>query len=101
VTPLDTFRPLVEEYVRRKSTGGKICGRMSIDIDAKEPVDTGVRGERRLRLIGDMEENSKTLKQLEQLGISYLIISPNSDGRTDLQKQTRTIKLFAEKFIHG
>lgn len=98
VIPLETFRPLIEEYLKRKA-GGRICARMLIDLEAKESVDTGIRGERRLRLIDDMEENARTLKQLEQLGISYLLITPNSDGRKDLQQQIRTIQLFAEKFL--
>jgi hypothetical protein len=46
-----------------------------------------------------MPENEKTMSELEKLGISYMLVNPNPDGKMPVSDQVASLRRFAEKFI--
>jgi probable F420-dependent oxidoreductase len=100
VYPLDKFKELVAEF--RKLPGGKekpICVRIALNTKMKESEYTGPQGDRRLVLSGNMKDNEKTIFELEKLGVSYMIVATNADGKIPVPDQVDSLSALAKAFI--
>ncbi|MDG6926590.1 MAG: TIGR03619 family F420-dependent LLM class oxidoreductase [Nitrososphaerota archaeon] len=100
VFPMETFRPLVSRF--RELTGGKkvdVCVRIALDVRAERAEYVGVQGDRRITLTGNMAENIRVIHDLEALGVSYAVLVPSPQGKTDTKDQLDSIGRFAEKFV--
>ncbi|MDA4113746.1 MAG: TIGR03619 family F420-dependent LLM class oxidoreductase [Thaumarchaeota archaeon] len=101
VSPLDAFKGLVAQFreVSQKVRDEEICVRIGLDLRAENAEYMGAQGEKRIKLTGNMTENSKVVAELESLGVSYAVIVPSPEGRTELQDQIEGIRTFASKFV--
>ena len=100
VYPLDRFKELVSEF--RKVPGGKekpICVRIALNTKAKQSEYTNAQGEHRLILSGNMKENERTISELENLGVSYMIVATNADGKTPVLDQVESLRTLAKAVI--
>jgi hypothetical protein len=100
VSPLDTFKPLVERF--KTFPGGKekpICVRIALNTKVEDPVLVGPQGDRRLILSKNMAENEKTISELTRLGVSYMLVTPSPSGTTPVADQVASLRSIAEKFI--
>lgn len=100
VSPLDTFKPLVEKF--RALPGGRdkpICVRIALNRKAENPIFVGPQGDRRLVLSKNMNDNENTVSELTKLGISYMLVTPSPSGTTPVTDQVASIRSIAEKFI--
>jgi probable F420-dependent oxidoreductase len=100
VYPLGKFRELVADF--RKLPGGKekpICVRIALNMKAKQSEYTNKQGERRLILSGNKEENENTISELENLGVSHIIVATNHDGKSQIQDQVESLRAFAKAVI--
>lgn len=101
VFPLETFRSLVGQF-RESSPMAKskpIHVRIGIDTKAEDSEFTAAQGDRHIRFTGDMDANARVVSELEELGVSYAILVPNSDGKTPIGGQVKSIGAFAERFV--
>jgi probable F420-dependent oxidoreductase len=101
VFPLDTFKGLVAQFrgISAKAKDEEICVRIALDLRADKAEYVGPQGERRIKLTGNMAENSKIVAELESLGVSYAVLAPSPEGLTPLQDQIESISAFANKFV--
>jgi hypothetical protein len=100
VYPLDVFKELVSEFRGIPEAKDKeICPRIALNPKATKPEYKGPQGERRLMLTGNMPENEKMISELEKLGISYMLVNPNPDGKIPVSDQVASLSRFAENFI--
>ena len=100
VSPFETFKPLVERF--KAMPGGKetpICVRIGLNTNVDNPIFVGPQGDRRLILSKNMAENEKTISQLTNLGVSYLLVAPSPSGTTSVTDQVASLRSIAEKFI--
>ncbi|HLI45990.1 MAG TPA: LLM class flavin-dependent oxidoreductase [Geobacterales bacterium] len=99
IYPLDFFKKLVDRYMSLTTKPKPIRGRIGFDISAKENTYIGSQGERRIQLSQDMNENRKIIEKLESMGVDYLVLATNPNGRILVEKQEEAIKVFASKFL--
>lgn len=100
VCPLDSFKKLVTQF--RNLPGGKdkpICVRIGLNTKATRSEYVGAQGERRLILSENMAENKNTVSELQKLGVSYMLVTPNPDGKTNLADQVESLRTISENFI--
>ena len=100
VTPLDSFRKLVEQF--RSLPGGKdkpVCVRITLNTKVKDPIFVGPQGDRRLILSGNMSENRNTVAELEKLGVSYMLVTPSPYGTTNTGDQVESLRAISKSFI--
>ena len=100
VSPLDTFKPLVERF--RALPGGRekpICVRIGLDTKVDDSVYVGPQGDRRLILSKNMAGNAKIISELANLGVSYMVVSSSPSGTTRVADQVASLRLIAENFI--
>jgi probable F420-dependent oxidoreductase len=100
VSPLDIFKQLVADF--RKLPGGNdkpICVRIGLNTKAANSIFIGPKGDRRLMLSGNMSENMNTIAELQNLGISYVLVTPSPDGTTSLVDQLASLRAISEHFI--
>lgn len=100
VFPLDIFRKLVSEF--RALPGGReteICVRIGLNVKATGSEYTSPQGQRRVILSGDVAENQRVLSELENLGVSRMIVAPNYDGKVTVSDQVESLRLLSEKSI--
>jgi probable F420-dependent oxidoreductase len=101
VYPMDAFRDLVTQFrkVSPKAAEKRICVRLGLDMKAEKAEYVGPQGDMRVRLTGNMAGNEKTIADLEELGVSFAVIVPSPEGKTQLQEQLGGIRAFASKFV--
>jgi len=100
VIPLDMFKQLVADF--RKLPGGldkPICVRIGLNTKVADPLFVGPKGEQRLILSGNMSENTNTISELQNLGISYVLVTSNPNGTTNLGDQLGSLRTISEHFI--
>jgi alkanesulfonate monooxygenase SsuD/methylene tetrahydromethanopterin reductase-like flavin-dependent oxidoreductase (luciferase family) len=100
VSPLDSFKPLVERF--RALPGGRekpIAVRIGLNTKAEESVFVGPQGDRRLILSKNMAENEKILSELKRMGIFYMLVTPSPSGTTPITDQVASLRSIAENFI--
>jgi hypothetical protein len=100
VFPLDTFKALVERF--RALPGGEdkpICVRIGLNTKAEASIYVGPQGDRRLILSKNMPENEKIISELKRLGVSHMLVAPNSSGTIPVPDQVASLRAISEKFI--
>ena len=100
VSPLETFKPLVERFTTLP--GGKdkpICARIALNTKVEDPIFVGPQGDRRQILSKNMAENEKTITQLAKLGVSHMLVTPSPSGTTTIPDQIASLRSIAENFI--
>lgn len=100
VSPLDTFKPLVEQF--KGLPGGKekpICVRIGLNTKAEEPIIVGAQGDRRLILSKNMAQNGETISELTKLGVSHMLLTPSPNGTTPITDQVTSLRSIAENFM--
>jgi len=100
VSPLDSFKPLVERF-RNLPRGREkpICVRIGLDSKARDPIIVGPQGDRRLILSKDTAQNESIISELARLGVSYALVSPSPSGTATIADQVASLRLIAENFI--
>jgi len=102
VSPLDTFKPLVERF--KALPGGKekpICVRIALNTKVEDPILIGPQGDHRLILSKSMAENEKTISELTKLGVSQMLVTPSPTGTTPVTDQVASLRSIAENFIRN
>ncbi len=94
--PMEKFRKMVAEFTQL-SPKKDICVRIGLDMKATQSEYLGPQGDRRILLSGNMSENKEILGELEKLGVSYAVVSPNASGKIRLEDQLETMRLFARE----
>jgi probable F420-dependent oxidoreductase len=94
--PMEKFRKMIAEF-RQLSPKKDICVRIGLDTKATQSEYLGPQGDRRILLSGNMSENKEILGELEKLGVSYAVLSPNASGKIQLEDQLQTMRLFARE----
>jgi len=100
VSPLDTFKPLVEQF--KALPGGKekpICVRIGLNTKAEVPIIVGAQGDRRLILSKNMAQNEETISELTNLGVSHMLLTPSPSGTTPITEQVASLRSIAENFM--
>jgi probable F420-dependent oxidoreductase len=100
VFPLDTFKKLVAQF--RNLSGGKdkpICVRIGLSTKTTSSEYVNAQGQRRAILSGNMAENKNTISELQKLGVSYMLVTPNPEGKANLADQVESLRTISENFI--
>jgi probable F420-dependent oxidoreductase len=100
VSPLETFKPLVEHF--QALPGGReksICVRIALNTKVDDPVFVGPQGDRRQILSKNMAQNEKTISELTKLGVSYMLVTSSPSGTTTVTDQVASLRSIAENFI--
>ncbi|MEM3671028.1 MAG: TIGR03619 family F420-dependent LLM class oxidoreductase [Thermoprotei archaeon] len=98
--PLEVFRPMVERFKRMGSGNSKqVCVRIALNPEIKVNEYVSPQGERRLVLGSNMELNSDVLSALDQMGVNYVVVAPNHNGKTSLRVQLDSLRVFAKRFL--
>jgi probable F420-dependent oxidoreductase len=100
VYPLDVFQKLVEKYKSLAQNNWKpIRARIGFNITVSENYYLSPQGERRILLTKDMNTNKEIVEKLESMGVDYLLLATNPNGKISIDKQEEAIKIFASKFL--
>ncbi|HXZ90151.1 MAG TPA: TIGR03619 family F420-dependent LLM class oxidoreductase [Candidatus Dormibacteraeota bacterium] len=102
VSPLDTFKPLVERFKALPGGNKKpICVRIALNTKVEDPILIGPQGDRRLVLSKNMTENQKTISELAKLGVSHMLLTPSPTGTTPVTDQVASLRSISEHFIRN
>jgi len=100
VYPLDSFKKLVSQFRDLPGGGDKpICVRIGLNVKATASEYMDHRGDRKLILSGNMAENKNTISELQKLGVSHMLVTPNPQGETNLADQVEGLRTISESFI--
>ncbi len=101
VEPLDQFEKLVKEYKENfpEASDKDICARIGFNLKAEKSEYVSARGQRRLILSSDTQQNRKILNSLEGLGVSYIVLVPSLDGKASASDQIETLRRFAAEYF--
>jgi len=100
VSPLDTFKPLVDRFRALPGGGEKpICVRIGLNTKTEDSIFVGPQGDRRLILSKNMAENTKTISGLAKLGVSYMLVTPSPSGTTRVADQVASLRSISENFV--
>ncbi len=99
VLVLESFRKAVENYKSLASEVKPIRPRIAFDITSSSNIYVSPLGEKRVLLSRNMDENKKTIEELESLGVDYLLITTNPRGNLSIQDQQEALNIFASKFL--
>lgn len=98
VQPLDQFSKLVADF-REGSPEGRtkeICVRIGINPRSEKSEYKSPLGEKRIMLAGNTAQNKQILASLEELGVSYTVAVPSSDGTASVSNQIDAIKTLSK-----
>jgi len=100
VVPLDLFRSLISTFRSIPEAKHKeICVRIALNLKTPKSEYISPQGERRLLLSGNIDENKKTISQLEELGVTYMLVTPSPDGQVPIADQVQSLRMLSEPFI--
>lgn len=100
VYPLDKFKQLVREFREIPGGNGKdICVRMGLNIKAPQSEYIGPQGDRRILLSGNIEQNRSIVSELEKLGVSYMVLATNPNGKVSTAEQVESLQIFTERVV--
>ena len=89
----------VEQFKRlRNSDGHPICLRIGLNLKSTS-IHGSFRGTKTLQFCGDMNKNESLLKKLRSMGVSYLLLTPDTLGKTAIEDQSQSLSKFARKFL--
>lgn len=97
VYELEEFEALTRSF--RLMAGGRrksISVRIALGMNSRSQTYTSHLGERRLILTGDPERTGGVLDRLKALGVTYVVLTPNFDGRASIGDQLQSIRSFAQ-----
>lgn len=95
--PLDEFRQFVSKFRSIKgSERCKIAVRIGVNLEAEKPEYEGPRGEKRLAFTSNEKTNENIINELEELGVSYIVLVPNHNGKVKIEQQIKSIELFSK-----
>ncbi len=101
VQPLDEFAGLVSEF--RESFPGsrerEICVRIALNARAEKSEYLSPQGQRRVMLSANRAQNRRILEGLEELGVSYAVVSPSPDGKATVSAQIDGLRMISEDFF--
>jgi hypothetical protein len=96
----ERFESLVNRF--RATPGGRgkdMCAGIGLDVGSSVSSYVSLQGEKRLVLPGDIAKTRSTLRKLERLGVTCLVLSPNFDGKATADQQLRSVRKFAREFL--
>jgi probable F420-dependent oxidoreductase len=98
VQPLNQFAKLVAELrdISHDASSKEIWVRIAINPKAEQSEYKSPQGEKRIMLSGNQDQNKQILSALEKLGVSYIVASPNPDGKATVQNQVDAIKTLSK-----
>ena len=101
VEPLDQFSILVKNYRASfpEAKDKQICARIGVNVRTEKSEYVSARGQRRIILSSDMQQNRKILTSLESLGVSYLVLVPSPDGKATAQDQIESMTKIGQEFL--
>jgi hypothetical protein len=101
VEPLDQFSRLVKEFrgILPEAGNKEISARIGVNVKTEKSEYVSARGQRRIILSSNMEQNRGTVSRLEELGVSYLVIVPSIDGKATIADQIESMKSVSTEFI--
>ncbi len=101
VEPLDQFSNLVKNFRASfpDANDKQICARIGVNVKAEKSEYVSARGQRRIILSSDMQQNRTILTGLESLGVSYLVLVPSIDGKATAQDQIESMTKIGQKFL--
>jgi hypothetical protein len=96
---LEEIQRIVKQFKRLPGSGKTPIG-MRIGLDMKAKTLTGrFRGEKTLQFCGDMNKNAALLGKLRGMGASYLLLTPDTLGKTPVTDQVLALRRFARRFL--
>jgi probable F420-dependent oxidoreductase len=98
--PLEKFSRSVSLF--RSIPGGSskpICVRVAYNPDYTENEYVSPQGERRVVLSGNVKDNESILEQIQNLGVSYVLLAPDPLGNLSVPRQIDGLQKFASSFI--
>jgi probable F420-dependent oxidoreductase len=100
VTPLEIFSKMVAEFRNIPEAKGKeICVRIALNSKASKSEYISPQGERRVILSGNMDQNKEMISQLEQLGVTQMLVAPSPDGKVPIPDQIQSLRMLSEPLI--
>ncbi len=101
VEPLDNFTILVEDFRTSfpEAEGKPICARIGVNVRAEKSEYVSARGQRRIILSSDMQQNHRIITNLESLGVSYLVLVPSIDGKAGPRDQIDSLDKIGQEFL--
>lgn len=101
VPPIELFRKLVSEFRSLPNSDRKpVCVRIGMRMNAQCREYVGPRGDKRLILSGDMEENRSTISDLAEAGVEYVVISPSFD-EVSIDEQVHAMTRFRDEVMRS
>ncbi len=101
VSPLDKFKGLVAQF-RDSCPEAKdkpICVRMALNAKAHQAEYVGPQGDRRILLSSNMAQNREIVSELEKLGVTYVVLATNPEGKMPPQDQVAGLQVIAQEFL--
>ncbi|MDA4129570.1 MAG: TIGR03619 family F420-dependent LLM class oxidoreductase [Thaumarchaeota archaeon] len=101
VYPMEIFTDLVSHF-RQLSPEAKnkdICIRIGLNTKTTSTEYLGPNGEKRIQFSGNMSQNRKLVKELDDLGVSDAVLVPSPDGKVPTPDQIQSIRSFATEFL--
>ncbi len=101
IAPLPQFKQMVSQFrsTAPQAIDKEICGRIALDSKTEKSYYISPHGEKRIILSGNSSENRKIIDELEDLGVSHLVVAPNYNGKIPIQDQLEGLKMLSEGFI--
>ena len=101
VEPLEQFAALVRDFRESFPEAGnmQISARIGVNVKTEKSEYVSARGQRRVILSSDMQQNRRTLESLERIGVSYLVLVPSPDGRVTGSDQVESLNTIAQEFL--
>ena len=101
VEPLDQFSRLVKEFRESspEAVDKEISARIGVNVKTEKSEYISARGQRRIILSSDMKQNRAILSGLETLGVSYLVLVPNPDGKIRTEDQIESMRTIAQELF--
>lgn len=96
--PIDQFKKMVMQFYSLAGNRKEIAVRIGINMRSEEAEYIGPRGERRLALVRNERKNRELIEELSSMGIGYLVVAPNHDGKVAKEEQIEAIRLVSKLF---
>jgi len=99
VTPIADFRRMIEQF--RAIPGGEdtaIGARIGLDMRAHS-LNTSFRGFKQVQFCGNLDKDKTLMNQLVNLGLDYLVVTPDARGVATVSDQVHSLRRFARQFL--
>ena len=101
VTPIESFREMVAQFrqISPSARDKPICVRIGLNAKATTSEYRGPRGDRRVVLSSNAEENKRVMSELEKLGVTYALVVTNPEGTAPVENQIEGLRMLASKLM--